>query len=415
MDSNQLSTKQGGGSGSPGTRAQRNRPQRNWKLGQSAAQVTLLCLLGAGCFLSLFPTGRALTRSVFVLPALISASEPAPLIFAGAPVSIEHLTIASINGPIYLDIYGPATPPPPIPGGREAMIDVVGVGDNRNIPQLVNLSESFAREGIVVVNVGTPTLFQYKLSARDGEAVVQAFKLLEHWPGVNPNHIGILAYSAGVTLAVAGAANPSISEHVAFLAILGGFFDATTLLESIGTHTQVVNGHIQSWQPQSTPLYVLVRTVSSLLSPTDDQLLGKAFPLSKIGPPLTAQQQAQLSPDGAALYHLLEGDEPKDVSRNLTALSPQMKALLTQLSPQLYINQIHAPIHLLHDRNDTIISFSQSQQFAAALARIHHPYDFAAYSIFSHVEVQSNLKVGQVLTDGSKLFRVLISILQVGS
>jgi acetyl esterase/lipase len=410
MDSTQPSTKQGSAASSPGVR-----PQRNWRLGQRAAQITLVCLLGAGCFLSLFPLGRAITRSTFALPALISASAPAPLVLAGDSVRFRRLTISSANGPVFLDIYEPTTPPPPIPGGREAIIDVVGVGDNRNVAQLVNLSQSLAREGIVVVNVGTPTLFQYEVSARDGEAVVQAFELLEHWPGVNPRHIGIFAFSAGITLASAGAADPRISNRVAFLTILGGYFDVTSLLESIGTHTQDVNGHIQPWQPQSTPLYVLARTVSGLLTPTDNQLLQNAFPLSKIGPPLTTQQQARLSPDAAAVYHLLAGDEPGDVSRNLAALSPQMKALLTQLSPQSVINQIHAPIHLLHDRGDTIIPFSQSQEFAAALARVHHPYDLAAYTIFSHVEVQSNLALGQVLSDGSKLFLVLTNILQVGS
>ena len=410
MDSDQPSIKQGSDPYSP-----RARPQRSWRLGQRAAQVTLVCLLGAGCFLSLFPMGRALTRSAFVLPALISASVPVPLVLAGDSVQHRSLTLSSSNGPVFLDLYEPTTPPPPIPGGREAIIDVVGVGDNRNVPQLVNLSQSFAREGIVVVNVGTPTLFQYKVSARDGEAVVQAFELLEHWPGVDPHHIGIIAYSAGITLAAVGAADPRISNRVAFLAILGGYFDVTNFLETIGSRTQVVNGHTQPWQPQSTPLYVLVRTVSDLLSPADNQLLLKAFPLSKIGPPLTAQQQAGLSPDATAIYHLLEGDEPGSVNRNIAALSPQMKALLIQVSPASVIDQIRAPIHLLHERDDTIIAFSQSQEFAAALARLHHSYDFAAYTIFSHVEVGSNLSLGQMLSDGSKLFQVLTSILQVGS
>jgi dienelactone hydrolase len=384
-------------------------------MGQRAAQAVLVLLLGAGCFLSLLPWGRAFTRSALLLPALISASEPAPLVIAGDPVRFRRITISSTNGPVFLDMYEPATPPPPIPGGREAIIDVVGVGDNRNVPQLVNLSRSFAREGIVVVNVGTPTLFQYKVSARDGEAVVQAFELLERWPGVDPHRIGIIAFSAGVTPACLGAADPRIRDRVAFLAIFGGYFDATSMLGTFGRRAQVIDGHMQPWQPDSTPLYALISTVSSLLSPTDNTLLRKAFPVDKIGPPLTAQQQAQLSPDATAFYHLLEGDEPGNVDRNLTVLSPQMKALLIQVSPMSVIGQIRAPIQLLHDRNDPSIPFTQSQEFAAALARIHHPYDFAAYSIFSHVQIQSNLGLGQLLSEGTKLFQALYRILLVGS
>ncbi len=384
-------------------------------MGQRAAQAVLVLLLGAGCFLSLLPWGRALTRSAFLLPALISAAEPAPLVVAGDPVRFRRITISSTNGPVFLDIYEPSTPPPPIPGGRGAIINVVGVGDNRNVPQLVNLLRSFSHAGIVVVKLSSPSLIHYQVSARDGEAVVQAFELLKRWPGVDPHRIGIIAFSAGVTPACVGAADPRIRDSVAFLAVFGGYFDATSLLGTIGRRAQVIDGHTQPWHPDATPLYALVSTVSSLLLPTDNTLLRKAFSVDKIGPPLTAQQQAQLSPDATAVYHLLEGDEPSNVDRNLTALSPQMKELLMQVSPASVIDQIRAPIQLLHDRNDPSIPFTQSQKFAAALARIHHPYDFAAFSIFSHVQVQSDLGLGQLLSEGTKLFQALYNILLVGS
>jgi hypothetical protein len=410
MDDHQLSTKQASNHGSPAAR-----PRRTWKLGQRAAQAALAFLLAAGCFLSLFPWGRSLTRSALLLPAVISASEPAPLVLAGDPVRFKRLTLSSAIGPVFLDIYEPATPPPPIPGGREAIIVVVGAGDNRAVPQLVNLLQAFAHEGIVVVNVGTPTLFQYKVSVQDGEAVVQAFELLEHWPGVDPHHIGIITFSVGDLLACVGAADPRIRDRVAFLAMLGGYVDVSSLMRTVGRRAQDVDGQTQPWHPISTDLYTLASTVSNLLSPTENKLLQKAFPLNKIAPPLTAQQQAQLSKSTAAFYHLLEGDEPGSVDRNLSALSPQMKALLMQLSPLSVIDQIRAPIHLLHDRNDSSIPFTQAQEFAAALARIHHPYDFAAYGIFSHVQVRSNLGLGQLLSDGTKLFQALNSILLVGS
>ena len=410
MDGNQPPIQQG-----IDPRSQATRPRRTWKLGQRAAQAALAFLLCAGCFLSLFPLGRALTRSALLLPALFSASEPAPLVLAGDPVRFRRITISSSIGPIFLDIYEPTTPPPPIPGGREAIIDVLGAGDNRAVPQLINLSQSLAREGIVVVNVGTPTLFRYQVSAQDGEAVVQAFELMEHWPGVDPHHIGIFAFSVAGLPACVGAADPRIRDRVAFLAILGGYFDVNSLLRTVGRRAQDVDGQVQAWHPVTTTLYVLAYSMSSQLSPTDQKLLQKAFPLTKFGPPLTAQQQARLTPGAAAFYHLLEGDEPGSVDRNLAALSPGMKALLTRLSPVSVIDQLRAPIHLLHDRSDSDIPFTQTQEFAAALARLHHPYDFAAYSIFSHVVVQSNLGLTQVLSDGTRLLQTLSSIMLVGS
>ena len=410
MDGDQPPIQQGIGQGSLA-----NRPRRTWKLGQRAAQAALAFLLCAGVFLSLFPVGRALTRSALLLPALLSASEPPPLVLAGNSVRFRRITISSAIGPIFLDIYEPTTPPPPIPGGREAIIDVLGAGDNRTVPQLINLSQALAREGIVVVNVGTPTLFRYQVSARDGEALVQAFELLEHWPGVDPRHIGIFAYSVADLLTCVGAADPRIRDRVAFLSLLGGYFDVNSLLRTVGRRSQEIDGQTRAWHPVTTTLYVLAYSMSSALSPTEQKLLLKAFPLTKFGPPLTARQQAQLTPGATAFYHLLEGDEPGSVDRNLAALSPRMKALLAQLSPMSYIEQVRAPIHLLHDRNDADIPFTQSEEFAEALARLHHPYDFAAYTIFSHVVVGSKLGLTQVLSDGTRLLQMLNSIMLVGS
>lgn len=410
MDGNQLPTQQEIDPGSPATR-----PRRTWKLGQRAAQAALAFLLCAGCFLSLFPLGRALTRSALLLPALLSASEPAPLVLTGDSVRFMRRTISSSIGPVFLDIYEPTTAPPPIPGGREAIVDVPGVGNNLAVPQLVNLSRALAREGIVVVNVATPTLFRYQVSVRDSEAVVQAFEFLEHWPGVNPHHIGIFAFSVSDLLACVGAADPRIRDQVAFLGFLGGYFDVNNLLRTVGMRAQDVNGRLQAWHPITTTLYVLAYSMSSALSPTDLKLLLKAFPLTKFAPPLTAQQQAQLTPGAEAFYHLLEGDEPSSVDHNLAALTPSMKALLAQLSPMSVIDQVRAPIHLLHDRSDSDIPLAQSQEFAAALARLHHPYDFAAYSIFSHVIIQSDLNPTQALTDGTRLLQTFTSVMLVGS
>ncbi|HLI71489.1 MAG TPA: hypothetical protein VKV19_17170 [Ktedonobacteraceae bacterium] len=417
MDENQADTTGQAQIGTAGSADSTTEVQakRRRRPGRGAARVILALLFCLGCFLSLFPAGRAFTRSALLLPALLSASEPAPLVTAGDPVSFTRMTVSSSIGPVFLDIYQPSTPAPPVPGGREAIVDVPGAGDNRAVPQLVNLSEALAHEGIVVVNVGTPAIFNYQLEARDGEAVVRAFQLMQHWPGVNPNHIGIIAFSVGGLLADMGAANPLIRTHVAFVASLGSYVDATSLLRVLGARSQVINGQKQPWQPIPPVSYTLVHTVSSLLSPSERALLQKAFPLNNPGPRLTAQQQAQLSPSAAAFYHLLEGDQPAQVARNLAALSPQMKALLVQLSPLSVLDQIRAPIYLLHDRNDTSIPFSQALEFASALARLHHHYTFAAYSIFSHVQVQSNLGLQEELGDGLKLFQTLNSIVLVGS
>ncbi|HLL80045.1 MAG TPA: hypothetical protein VKT25_11125, partial [Ktedonobacteraceae bacterium] len=122
---------------------------------------------------------------------------------------------------------------------------------------------------------------------------------------------------------------------------------------------------------------------------------------------------ATFSTDTLAVYHLLRGDEPGRVDANIAALSPPMHALLDALSPSRVIGQIRAPIYLLHDRSDQFVPFTETRDFAAALARMHHPYNFAELGIFQHVEVKSGLNISQVLGDGASLLRFLDKVLLV--
>jgi dienelactone hydrolase len=370
-------------------------------------------LFGAGLFLSVLPAGHAAARTAFLVAAVVSASEPAPLLLLGEPVQHIQKTIPSREGTVYLDIYEPATPAPPLPGAREGIVIIPGVGDNRQVPQLISLSLALAHVGIVVEDITTPTLINNDISAVDSDAVVQAFTFLSHWPGVGASRIGIAGFSGGGPLACLAAADLRIRDRVSFIALFGAYFNAETVLRTYGRRALIADAHTIPWSPSQYPLQVLADVMADGLPPSDGSLLVSAF-VPK-GKPLTSAELAQLSPPAVAAYHLLEGDEPNRVNENIAALSPQLHALLNALSPSSVINQIHAPIYLLHSRDDSSLPVTESQAFAAALARIHHPYDFVQFGIFQHVQVEAHLSPAQFLGDAPSLFRVLYEVLLPGS
>ena len=129
------------------------------------------------------------------------------------------------------------------------------------------------------------------------------------------------------------------------------------------------------------------------------------------GTPLTHAQIAQLSPAAQAAYQLLTGSAPDKVDANIAALPPMIQAELNELSPSRIITQIHAPIFLLHDRNDSSLPVTESRDFAAALTGLHHQHDYVEFHIFDHVQVKSNLQLNQEFTDGTRLFTVLSELL----
>lgn len=80
---------------------------------------------------------------------------------------------------------------------------------------------------------------------------------------------------------------------------------------------------------------------------------------------------------------------------------------MSALSPARVIQHINAPIFLLHDHTDPSLPVAGSRDFAAALARIHHPYDYVELHVFDHVQVRSHPDLWQTVGDGSHLFAII--------
>lgn len=378
------------------------------------ARSLLALLFAGGFFFSVIPLGRAAARSALLLPALITQSQPAPLVLAGDPVRHTQTTIPSADGTVYLDIYAPAVSAPAIPGAREGVVVISGVGDNRQVPQLVNLLTSMARAGLVVMALTTPTLLAYDLAPATSDAIVRTVLILQHYPGVDPRHVGILGFSAGGSLAALAAVDPRIQGSLAFLTLFGSYYDARTLLEDFGRRAQEVNGRLVSWTPNPIPVQVLTNVVADTFAGDDGAVL-RAGTNSTSGISLSSPQVASLSPPAQAAYHLLAGDEPQAADANLARLSPALQALLVSLSPSSVAARIRAPIYLLHDRNDTFVPFTQSQDFAAKLAELGHQYRYAEFSIFAHVEVKTGLGIGPLVRDGVTIYQLLTEMLRPAS
>ena len=377
------------------------------------ARVVLLLLLLLGGLLSLAPNGRAALRGMLLVPAVLQPNKTTPLSVSGSGVRHTTTVLSARSGPVYLDIYEPDDDAPPLPGAREGVVVIPGIGDERKDSQLINLSVSLAREGIVVMDLTTPALIVRRLDPDDVDAVVQAFLALAKHPSVGVGRAGILGVSGGGDLGVLAAADPRIRNQLGFMMLFGGYYDAKTLLRDFGRRALDVDGALQPWTPNPVPVEALAKTIAPTLPASDAKLLVGS--LSEHGKPLTAAQLATLSPGALAAYHLLRGDDPAHVDANIAALTPAMQRDLVALSPSAVLGDIHAPIYLLHDRNDTYVPFTESRAFAAALVRANHPHDFVELNIFAHVEVKYGLGIGPLVDDGVRLFGILTELLERAS
>lgn len=387
------------------------RPRRR-RIGVVLARVALAVIFVVGAFLAVTPPGRAAVRAGALLGAVIGASG-ATSTQDRPDVRHTAFTLAAANGPAFADLYAPRGGPSPVPGAREAVVLIAGVGDNRQVPQLVNLLNAFAEVDVEVLTVTTPALLNYTLTPDDADAVVQAFLYLTHHAGVNPHAVGLVGISAGDGPACLAAADPRIRDQVAFVTTFGGYYDTTNLVRDIGRRALQFDGQTEAFQPQPVPLHVLANSVAPYLPGTDDDFIRSAFAngVTTIAPALLAAY----APATQATYHLLAGDEPDQVDTNIALLPPAVHTLLVNLSPAHVLRQLRAPIYLLHDRHDQYVPFTESRDFAAALHAEGHRYQFVEFNIFQHVEVRGDLPIGELLGDGARRFGVLFTVLGYGA
>jgi dienelactone hydrolase len=388
------------------------RPARRWLRWSARAALVALALAGAAA--TVLPQGRAVVRGALLLPPVFAGAPLGIYRVIGEPVAHRQLTIGTTDAPVYLDVYEPATPPPPLPGARGGLLVIPGVGDERGEPQLINLATTLAQAGEVVMLMTTPTLIAYDLTPTDRDAVVLAFDRLARWPGVGATRVGIVGFSAGGPLACASAVDTRIRDRVAFIVQFGGFYDVRALLGDIGRQSLLVDGRAQAWQPQSVTRDVLANVLAHALPSWDGRRLQAAFAFQD-AVPMTPDDVVRLSPDGLAAYHLLAGDDPAHVDDNIARLQPGAGDLLDSLSPSAVVSQLRAPIYLLHDHADPYIPFTEARAFDAALTALGHQHDYIELTVFSHTEVRAGNPLGQVIGDGARLARILYEVLLVGS
>ena len=387
--------------------------ERRTRIRIISMRVLLILLFAPGFFLTVFPAGRAFTRSALLLPDLLTASQSGPSSWSSEPVKHSQLTARSLGGTIDLDVYAPATPTPLLSRVRSGILVIAGVGDNRQEPQLVNLLESLAHTGIVVMSLTTPNLSAYTLSISDVDSTVQAFKVLGHLPGMDGKQIGIISISGGVGLACLAAADPRIRAAVSYVVAFGGYFNVKSLLRTFGRRAQNIDGKVVRFQPIDIPIQVLANTTGQYLAADERSTLVNAF--ADGAPPLTADEISHLSPGAQAIYQLLAGTASNDADANIARLPAAMQAQLDDLSPSRVIGQMQAPIFLMHDQDDPSLPVIETRTFAAELTRLHHPYKYVELHIFDHVRVRSDLSSAQLLGDGLHLFDLLNTTLSFNS
>ena len=108
-----------------------------------------------------------------------------------------------------------------------------------------------------------------------------------------------------------------------------------------------------------------------------------------------------LSPIGQTVWALVTTRDPATAERLLRSLPPEDQAKLKTLSPITHLDQLHAKVFLMHDRDDTNMPVVQSRQLAATLPPDQVEYD--EFQFFNHVDPTADVSPVVFVRDAARL------------
>ena len=326
-----------------------------WLLRFLALAVLLITLA-----IALTPQGRTgLRTALFVLQLLEQPLKPQSWI-SDEPLR-QVAAYVSPSGSDVADVYR-------MPDGspRAAVLLVIGASpEGLDDPNAVNLGKALARAGFVTMMHWSPTMgLEANISPTEPENIVQAFLYLENQDYVDRERVGLGGFCVGASLALVAAADPRISDRVAFVNAFGPFFDAEKLLVQAASRSVTHEGEQMAWQPDPRTLRVLANElIETMDDQTDTEILTRIY-IDK--GEATPAELASLSARGRVAVRLMDGVTPEEAESLYSTLPPSFGENLARVSPVTYIGGIQAPLLVMHDRDDRMVPVSESRRLVQA-------------------------------------------------
>jgi dienelactone hydrolase len=232
----------------------------------AATWLILGAMLALTAAVSLTHPGRVALKTVLVLPELLPDAPVHPLLWVTSPPRHEEHGFQSAVGHVDFDLYLPAD------GARHgAIVFYTGAFGLRRDPSFVQAAEAIARSGAVVMVPESAALRNGEILPTEVDALREEIAYLRARPEVDPNRIGIVAFSAGGSIVLLAAEDEVIRDQIAFLNIFGSYYDARELLLAVASHEVEVDGAGRPWHPSEVSVYTFAKQVVMSLPDHEDR------------------------------------------------------------------------------------------------------------------------------------------------
>ncbi len=173
---------------------------------------------------------------------------------------------------------------------------------------------------------------------------------------------GIACFSYGCGPALVAAMNPEINDKVRFVVAFGGYFDIREALEFLVTGPE---------SPIAYGKWIYLAANADLAADENDQRrIRKIAEDRAAGRSVDPAIESELSIAARPLVQLFSATDPADFRAKIQSAPESLRRRLDALSPSHYMQELRAPLILVHGAYDPSIPAQQSIELAEA-ARIH--------------------------------------------
>jgi dienelactone hydrolase len=320
--------------------------------------LTIGLLMGLATGAILTHPGRVAVKSLLILPELFPDAPARPLQWVSAPPRHERYDYDSPAGQVQSDLYLPAGG-----GPHGAIIIYTGAFGLRSEPSVARFGEALARAGAVVMIPESETLRSGDLTPGEVGNLLHALAYLRSRPEVDPRRIGILGASVGGSMALLAATDEVGREQVAFVNVMGAYYDAGLLLREAASHEIEIDGQRTSWEPDQVTRYALARQLIGPLPDGPERDILWRVVLDR--QPMNPGDVEALSPEGRLILELCRRPSGERVDQILAGMPASSRERLAAISPSGNIGALKARLYMMHGVADPLIPLTQARRLAA--------------------------------------------------
>ena len=261
-------------------------------------------------------------------------------------------------------------------------INPAGLNDSR----VVNLSESLARSGLVVMVARSENMTDYKIDPNAVGNIIKAFQYLYDLEYTDQRKIGMGGFCVGASLSAVAAQDFRIRDKVSFLNLFGAYADARNLMSAVASRTRFYENNVHSWNP-SEQAWLTFRNhlIDSVEHKSDRVILEKHH----FSPEPTKSENDDtptlISEEAIIVHQILEGVTLEQSVRLLDNMPNKFLMDLDRISPIHNIENLKANVLIMHDSNDTNIPADESRRLANAI-QVNGQVYYTEFSIFDHMD-----------------------------